>query len=97
MDALRSGLVQVTDQILVDRLCHKWDHRSCYLTYGNQSGIQSHISVDLILLHTLRPETLTASSDIPVAHVIYKILQGSCSLWDPVVRQVIVYLFDQGV
>ena len=42
------------------------DYRSCCFTDGYQRSIQSHISIDLILLHSLCPETFTASSYIPV-------------------------------
>ena len=97
MDALRSGLVDASDQILVDILSHERDHRSRCLGYRYQCSVQCHIGIDLILLHALCPETLTASSYIPVTHVIYEILKCSCSLRDAVVCQVVIHVFHHGV
>ena len=97
MDTLRRSLIDGSYQILVDLFCHERDHRRSSFADLYQCCIKRHIGIDLILLHSLRPETLTASSDIPVAHVIYKLLQRSCSLRDLVVRQVLVYFCDHCV
>ena len=75
-------LSMLLDQVLIDLLCHERDHRRCCLADRNESGVKCHVRVDLILLHALCPETLTASSDIPVAHVIHKFIQCSCGLRD---------------
>ena len=77
MDTFRSIFVNTSYQVLVDFLCDERNHRRCRLADGYQSSIQSHISVDLILFHSLCPETFAASSYIPVAHVIYKFLKSS--------------------
>ena len=90
MYAFRSTLVDISYQVLVDLLCHEWDHRRSCLCNSYKSGIQSHISIDLILLHALCPETLTASAHIPVAHIVYKLLKGSCCLRDLVIHQAVV-------
>ena len=37
------------------------------LTERNQCGIKRHISINLILRHSLDPKTLTGTADIPVA------------------------------
>ena len=91
VDALRSCLIDGSYKVLVDLLRHERDHRSCCLTDRHESCVESHVSVDLILLHALCPETLTASSDIPVTHVIHKLLKRSCCLRDAVVRKVIIH------
>src|SRR5699024_4436781 len=52
---------------------------------------------DLILFHSLCPETLTASSDIPVAHVVNKFLKRTGSFRDPVVSEMIVHVFYHSI
>ena len=93
MNTFRSIFVDTAYQIAVDILCHKRNHRSCCLRDGHQSCIQCHISIDFILGHTFCPETLPAPSDIPVAHLIHKILQRSRTLRNPVVFQILIHTF----
>ena len=90
MDALRRILINISYNILVDLLCHEGDHWGSRLCNGYKSGIKCHIRIDLILLHALCPETLTASAHIPVAHIVYKLLKGSCCLRDLVIHQAVV-------
>ena len=97
VDALRSRLVDGSYQVLVDLLCHERDHRSCCLTDRHESCVESHVSINLILLHALCPETLTASSYIPVAHVIHELLECSCSLRDAVVRKVVIHCLNSRI
>jgi hypothetical protein len=97
MNAFRSGLVDLSYQVLVDLLCHERDHRSSCLCNSYKSGVQGHIGIDLILLHALCPETLTASAHVPVTHIIYEFLESLCSLRDTVVHQVVIYCLDHGV
>ena len=97
MDALRCLFIQTANQILVNVFGHERNHRSRYLRYSYQCGVECHVRIDLILLHALRPETLTASSDIPVTHIIDEILERSCSLRNAVVAQIVVHLFDEAV
>ena len=97
MDALGSRFVDGAYQVLVDLLGHERNHGSRCLGNGHQRGVKGHVGIDLILLHSLCPETLTASSYVPVAHVVHEILEGSCSLGDPVVGQIVVYLLHCGV
>ena len=97
VDALRSCLIDGSYKVLVDLLCHERDHRSCCLTDRHESCVESHVSIDLILLHALCPETLTASSYIPVAHVIHELLECSCSLRDAVVRKVVIHCLNSRI
>ena len=97
MDTLRSIFIHASYQVLIDVFCHERDHRSCCLGDGYQCMVQSHVSIDLILLHSLCPETFTASSYIPVTHLIYKFLECSCCFRDLVVSQVIVYSLNSCV
>ena len=97
MDALRSGLIDTAYQVAVDLLCHERDHRSCCFTDGYQRSIQSHICIDLILLHSLCPETFTASSYIPVTQIIYKLLQCFCSFRNAVICQVVINCSNGGI
>ena len=97
VDALRSRLIDGSYQVLVDLLCHERDHRSCCLTDRHECCVKSHVSVDLILLHALCPETLTASSDVPVAHVIDEIIQRSCSLRNAVIGKVVIHFLNHRI
>ena len=97
MDAFRSIFVNAANQVLVNILCHKRNHGRSSLCHINQSRVQSHISIDLVLLHALCPETFSAASYIPVAHIIYEFLQHSCSLRNPVIVQIIIHITDHGI
>ena len=61
-----TGDSYAADEVSINILCHKRDHRGCSLGSCHKSCIQCHVSVDLILLHALCPETFPASSYIPV-------------------------------
>ena len=89
MDAFRSIFVNAAHQVLVDLFCHERNHRRRYLCDTVTSAVYSVIYA-LILSCSIpfRPETLTASSDIPVTHVIHKVLQRPCALRNPVICQV---------
>ena len=93
VNTFRSILINATNQVLINLFCHERDHRSCCLRYCNKSCVQSHVSIDLILLHSLCPETLTASSYIPVTQIIYEVLKHTCCLWDSVIAKIIIYIF----
>ena len=80
MDTLRSVCINASYKVLVDILSHERDHRSCSLGNCYQCCVKCHVSIDLILLHALCPKTLTASSYIPVTHIVNKFLECSCSL-----------------
>ena len=97
MDTLRRICIDTPYQILVDILRHERDHRRRRLACLHKCGIERHISIDLILLHSLSPEALAASSYIPVAHIIHKILQSPCRLWNPVILKMAVHILDQRV
>ena len=97
MDTFRCVLVNASHKVLVDILCHERNHRRCCFCSGHKGSVQGHISIDLILLHTFCPETLTASSHIPVAHLIHKVLQRAGCLRDAVVCQVVIHGLHQGV
>ena len=97
MHALRSRLINISDQVLVDILAHERDHGSSHLRYSHESCVKRHVGIDFVLLHSLGPEALTASSHVPVAHIIHKVLKGSRSLRDPVISKIAVHFLDQGV
>ena len=97
MYAFRRIFIQASHQVQVDFFRHKGNHGSCQLAHGYQGGIQSHISIDLILLHSLGPETLAASSYIPVAAVIHKVLKGSCRFRNLISVQTGIHFRDKGI
>ena len=97
MHALRCVFIQPSDQIQIDFLRHEGNHGRGKLCQGDQGGIQGHVGVDLVLLHTLCPEALAASSHVPVAALVHEILQGSRSLRNLVVIQSGIHLGDQSV
>ena len=97
MNALRCVLVNTAHQIAVNFLRHKRNHRCGALADIHKRRIKGHISVDLILLHALRPETLPASSHIPVAHFIHKVVQNARRLGDSVIVQMVVHFLDGSV
>ena len=59
--------VHFSHDILVNLLCHKRNHGSSRLCHGHKGRVQGHEGINLILLHSLCPEALTASAHIPVA------------------------------
>ena len=93
MDTLRCVFIDASHEILVNLFCHERDHRSGSLGYCHKCCIQCHVCINLILLHSFCPKTLTASSYIPVAHVIYKLLEHTRRLWDAVIAQIIIDSF----
>ena len=97
MNTFRSGRVIGAHQIPVDFLCHKGNHGSRRLAHRHQRRMQGHISVNLILLHALCPEALTAAAHIPVAHLLHKVLQYLGGLGDTVLVQIIVHLAHNSI
>ena len=97
MYAFRSIFIDRSYQILIDIFCHKRNHRSSYFGNCDKCGIQSHISINFILLHAFCPETLTASSDIPVTHIIHKFLKSSCSFRNPVIFKIVVHCLNHSI
>src|SRR5699024_4119113 len=97
MDTLRSVCIDTAHKVLIYLFCHERDHRGRRLGDGHESCVQRHICVDLILLHSLCPETLAASSDIPVAHVVNEFLQCARRLRNPVICQIAVHVFHHCV
>ena len=93
MNTFRCIFIQTSHQVLVNIFCHKRNHRRSRFGNGYKGGVQSHISVNLILFHTFGPETFTASSDIPVTHIIYKFLQRSGRFRNLVTSQVFINRF----
>ena len=85
MDTLRRTFIERAHQILVNILGHKRNHRGRTLADRHERSVERHVGIDLILLHPLRPEALTASSDIPVAHIVHKIVHRSGRLGDAVI------------
>ena len=97
MDTCGSGGVYTANQVAVDVFGHEGDHGSSQLAYGYQSGVQGHVSVDLILLHALGPVTSAAAAYIPITQIVHEGLQGAGGFGQTIVFQVGVYFADQGV
>ena len=91
MDALRRIFVNAAHQIPVDILGHEGDHGRRRFCNGHKGCVQSHVGIDLVLLHALCPEALPAPSHIPVAHLVHEILKGPCRLGNPVILQIAVH------
>ena len=86
----RSILVNGAYQITVNLLGHERNHRSSSLCNRYERGVQSHVSIDLILLHALCPETFSATTYIPVTHLINELEQCTCGLRNTVVLKMII-------
>ena len=97
MNAFGNVLVDRADKIAVDVVCHEGDHGSCKLADGFECGVESHISVDLILLKTLCPEAFSASANVPVTHIVNKALESSCGFGDSVVAEIAVNGVNEAV
>ena len=97
VDALGSARIDAAHDILVDLLSHEGDHGSCALADVDQCSVQSHVRVDLVLLHALGPEAVTAAADIPVGHLVHECLQSGSRLGDPVLIQVRIRVPDHSV
>ena len=97
MDTLRCLFIIALHQIQINFFRHKRDHWSRAFADLCQRRVQRHVSVDLILLHTLCPEALPAAAHIPVAHLVYEVVQDSGGLRDAVVLQIIIHFLDCGV
>ena len=92
--AFRGIFINTSYKVLVNILCHERNHRGSHFGNGHQCGIQCHICIDFILFHSFCPETLAASSYIPVTHVIHELLKCSCSFRDPIICQIVIYSLD---
>ena len=97
MDGFLGILIHGADHVLVDGLRHEGDEGCCTEDGILQCGEQGHVGIDLVLLHTLGPETLTAPSYIPVGEVVHKYLQSLAGLRDPVLGHVGIHIPDHGV
>ena len=96
VDTFRCTCIDALYEVLINILGHERNHRSCCFCNSYKCGVQSHISIDLILLHAFCPETLTGAAYIPVTHIIHEGLQCFCCLRDTVICQVVVYSFYSG-
>ena len=97
MYALRRIFINAAYEISVDALGNERNHRSSSLYCCNQRRIKSHVRVDLILFHTLRPEALTTAAYIPITELVNKLLQSLCSFGNFIRRKVSVYFLHHGV
>ena len=91
MNTFRRLFIKTAHEILVNALGHKRYHWGGRLTNRDKRSVKRHISVYLILLHALGPETVAAASDIPVTHIINEILQRFGRLRYTVILQMVVY------
>ena len=90
-----SACIHLLHQIAVDFLCDEGCEGCCQFYHGFQNGIQCHISIDFILFHAFCPETLTASSYIPVGQVIQEINHCTGRLCQLVALQRFIHEFIQ--
>ena len=97
MDTDRSCLIYAAYKVSVNAFCHKRNHRCCCLAKCYKCCVKSHISINLILLHTLSPESFTASSYIPVRKLIYEIFKRSCCLCNLVVGKIIINSLNKSI
>ena len=97
MDAFRSTLINAAYQVSVYAFCHKWNHWSRYLAQCNKCCVQCHVCINLVLFHSLSPESLTASSYIPVRELIYKVLKNSCCLCNLVILKVVINCLNKSI
>ena len=66
MNALRRILLDAAHDVLINLLRHERNHRRGAQADVLQRGVQRLIGIDLVLLHALCPETLSAAAHIPV-------------------------------
>ena len=97
MYGLLRVLIHRAYHVAVDGIRHEGNERSSAEDRVIQGGIQGHIRIDLILLHPLCPETLTAPADIPVGKIVGKLLQRAAGFRNAVSSHVFIYGADHGV
>ena len=97
VNGFRCVLVNCHDKILINLLCHERDHRSGELGNRNKACVQSHIGIDLILLHALCPEAAAAAADIPVGQVVNKCLKSLAGFRNSVICHIVIDSFDRCV
>ena len=97
MHGLRRGCIDRANQILVNLLTHKRNHRRGRLRDRDQRRVERHKRIDLILLHALCPETVAAAAHVPVRHVFDKFLEYGSRLRNSVVREVLIRVADHAV
>ena len=97
VDGLGRGLINRANEISVNLLCHKGNVRSGKLRHGHKTGIKRHISVNLVLGHTLHPEALAASSYIPVGKLVNEALKHSGGLGNLIIFKKTVNLLNCGI
>ena len=97
MDGLRRVLVDVADEVAVDLFRHEGDHRGSGLRGRDQSGIQRHIGVDLVLSQFLGPVAGAAAADVPVGEVVHELLDVGGGFRNTVVVEVLIDALDHGV
>ena len=85
-----TGDSYAADEVSVNILCHKRNHRCSRLTKRYKCGIKSHVRVNLILSHFLNPETCSRTSYIPVRKLVNKVIKHSCRFCNLVICKVIV-------
>ncbi len=97
MDGLRRILLDAPDDVLVDLLGHEGDHGCCAQADRLQRRVQRQEGVDLVLLHALCPESLSAAAHVPVGHVVHKVLKDRSGLRDLVGGKVRIRIPDHRV
>ena len=90
MHGLRRRCIDCANQILVNLLAHKRNHRRSRLRDRDQRRVERHERIDLILLHALCPETVAAAAHIPVRHVVDKLLEHRSGLRNFICREIFV-------
>ena len=93
MNTFRCRAVKSAHEILVNTFRQKRNHRRGCFADCHKCCIQRHVCINLILLHSLCPETVAATAHIPVTHIIHKTLQCFCSLRNFVILQIVIHRF----
>ena len=90
MNAFLGTSVHGTDDVLPDRFRHERNERRGDERRRLQCGVEGHVGIDLILLHALRPVTLSSAADVPVRQVVRELFEQCRGFRDPVGREILV-------
>ena len=73
---------------------HEWCRQ---LGQGHENGVQRGIRRFLIFRPFAAPISVSAASDVPVAEVVGKVLNGTCGIHYFVIFQTLVHRFDESI
>ena len=93
MNGFGSRLIHRAYKVSVNILCHKGNHGRGSFCQSYKSGVEGHVSVDLILRHTADPISFSAATNVPVGKIVNEFLKGSASLGNSVIFKVLIHCF----